>query len=50
MGGGAKLQVLQRFHNRAARIETNRSYNSLTSALMKILKWPTVEDMITCMG
>ena len=44
--GGTKLQVLQKLQNRAARIMTNGSYDSCASALIKILNWPTVADMI----
>ena len=46
MWGGTKLQVLQKLENRAARILTNSSYDSSASALIKILNWPTVADMI----
>ena len=45
-GGGTKLQVLQKLQNHAARIVTNCSYDSSASALIKILNWPTVADMI----
>ena len=38
--------MLQRLENRAARIVTNSGYDSSASALMKILKWPKVADMI----
>ena len=44
--GGTRLQVLQKLHNRAARIVTNSSYDSSASALIKTLNWPTVADMI----
>ena len=50
---GTKLQVLQKLHNRAARIVTNSRYDFSASALIKTLNWPTVADMIqvetTCM-
>ena len=39
-GGWAKLQVLQKLQNRAARIVTNSSYGSSASALIKTLNWP----------
>ena len=45
-GGGTNLQVLQKLQNRAARIVTNSSCDSSASALIKILNWPTVVDMI----
>ena len=44
--GGTKLQALQKLQNRAARILSNSSYDSSASALIKILNWPTVSDMI----
>ena len=40
------LQVLQKLPNCAARIVTNSSYDSSASALIKILNWPIVVDMI----
>ena len=43
---GTKLQVLQKLQKRAARIVTNGSYDSSASALIEILNWPTVADMI----
>ena len=53
-GEGAKLQVLQKLQNRAARILSNSSYDSSASALIKILNWPTVSDMMkvetACIG
>ena len=36
--------MLQKLQNRAARIVTNSSYGS--SALIKTLNWPTVDDML----
>ena len=44
--GGTKLQVRQKLQDRAARIVTNSSYDSSASALIKILNWLTVADMI----
>ena len=41
-----KLHVLQKIQNRAVRIVTKSSYDSSASALIKILKWPIVADMI----
>ena len=46
VGGGTRLQVLQKLQNRAARIVTNSSYDSSASALIKTLNWQTVADMI----
>ena len=43
--GGTTLQVLHKLQNRAARIVTNSSYD-YASALIKLLNWPTVADMI----
>ena len=36
VGGGTKLQVLQKLQNRAARIVTNSSSDSSASALIKL--------------
>ena len=38
--------MLQKPQNCAARIVTNSSYDSSTSALIKTLNWPTAADMI----
>ena len=44
--GDSRLLMLQKLQNRAARIVTNSSYDTLAANLIKELKWPTVHDMI----
>ena len=41
-----KLQTLQKLQNRAARIVVKSSFDAPAMPIIRILNWPTVDDVI----